>query len=43
MKKLGNHILIEFYDCNAEKLDDLAFLEQELKQGFINTYLVKHT
>lgn len=27
-KNLGQHILAEFYECNADKLNDVAFLEK---------------
>ena len=31
-ENLGRHILLDLYDCNKEKLNDLVFLEKQLKK-----------
>lgn len=35
MKVLGNHILVEFYDCNHDKVNNAKFLKEELKKAAI--------
>ncbi len=31
MKSLGRHLLIEFYDCNSDVLDDVAGIEEHMR------------
>jgi S-adenosylmethionine decarboxylase proenzyme len=33
MKALGNHILVEFYGCDADRLNDTAFIENEMNKA----------
>lgn len=33
MKALGRHILVEFYNCNKEFINDLSFVEDNMKQA----------
>ena len=30
---LGRHVLLDLYDCNQKKLNDLTFLEERLKKA----------
>ncbi|MHC1586697.1 MAG: adenosylmethionine decarboxylase [Candidatus Hecatellaceae archaeon] len=32
---LGKHLIVEFYDCPREKIDDIGFLEQLLERSVI--------
>lgn len=36
MEALGRHILIEFYDCNREVLNDIHIIENSMKDAAIN-------
>ena len=33
MKALGQHILVDLYGCDAELLNDVAYIEEHLKQA----------
>lgn len=33
MKALGRHILVEFYDCDSEVLNDLTVVENSMKEA----------
>ena len=32
-ENLGRHVLLDLYDCSKEKLNDLVFLEKQLKKA----------
>lgn len=33
MKALGNHILVEFYQCNTQLLNDVKYIEEAMKEA----------
>lgn len=35
MKALGNHILVEFYDCNKEVLNNASYVEKVMNEASI--------
>lgn len=35
MKSLGRHLLVEYYDCDAEALNDLNLVENSMKEAAI--------
>lgn len=37
MKALGNHILVEFYDCNREILNNVKFIEQTMQDATLKS------
>jgi len=36
VKALGRHILIEFYDCDTDVLNDLHVIEESMKDAAVN-------
>ncbi|MDX2302883.1 MAG: adenosylmethionine decarboxylase [Microscillaceae bacterium] len=37
MKALGNHILVEFYDCDREILNNVSYIEQTMQEATIKS------
>ena len=35
MRSLGRHILVEFYDCDPEALNDLGLVEKSMKEAAV--------